>query len=1495
MSSRFAPSSPPASNQQHRYRRLPESSFDQDRPHRTSFTSNGPTASTPLMIHQRSKPKVPSYTQAKSTSVRVTAVCPSIHCPSCVSFLNQLFSHIKFDNSPDVEISDVNVSLIDHSLSLTASFPEVRNPIITHPISQQRKQKGSVRSILNEVTKLLRREGYSVDFIQSKLISSPNQLSRSLQATTKKPTHLDLTLDGDELTPQGPSQPNVGAFSLPSTRQQSFSKSFNAGTSYQTTPQQQPSFFSSLSTSIHHTVNPWSARREREAQQEEKRRWEKHLEVCQSCRGQIEQGLPQHLDSVAILPRVGHAALDRQDRVGEGEEQVDYIRDHPDLLTSTNASQKDLKQAKDEEHGPWTAQLAVGGMTCASCVNGIKSGVAFLENPTPPSSGRLESIDVSLLSNSAKVVVTSKDVIPKVIEAIEDAGFDVELISTKAARKAAISRSSPTARTEETWKVDFAVGGMTCASCVSGVNSAIEVVRKRLKESESTITIAHFEVALLNGSAHATLVGKAATTEGESAFSEVIEEMKEAMEDGGYDVEVNKKERVAVADTAGAEGGPEKAADGSAATGSLPRRTVRVRIDGMFCSSCVSKVKYYFETLEEDHGDAGFEISDDSLESFSLEKPLVSFTYVSDPSDKDGVSLRQVLRQLEALDPAFTAVYSPPPSLSSRSAMLAKKELRSLLVRLIISFIFAIPTLVLAVISPSLSESHPLRRSLERPVWGGATKDEVLLWALATPVQFGVGSIFHERSWKSIRSVWRKGRTWQERLFRWGDMNVLVSLGTSVAYLASLAFMIVDVVRGPPAKMDDGMEHGGGSMGMTFFDVSVFLIFFILMGRVLESWTKRKTGDAVAELGSMKPSTGQLILDPTQPSQSQTDTVSVDLLEVGDLVLVPSGSSPPLDGTLVATANYSEAQMDESSLSGESKPVKKKDGDNLFSGTANASPYPIVVRVNRLSGQSLIDDILDVVREASGRKAGIEKVADRVTGIFVPVIVFFSVLVLFLWVALLYSGALSERWIKENTPNSEQNGARLLFALQFAVSALVIACPCGIGLAAPTAQLCGIGLASKNGILVNGGGEAFSIASKATKAKREVVFVFDKTGTITLGEAGKVVDHEVVRTQGEHGEDRDELLLKEEIELWKCLDLAEQSSVHPIGSSLREFCKSKIKPHSNPPTSSSPRDGPQLQEVKEEAGKGLVATFKVGETFFELLVGNRRLMEEARVEIDQATSQKVKEWQLEARSVVHISTRVVRPSSPSTSSSHPEDDQDDPRSGWKKEDGKMKAILAISDTIRPESSWLVSHLEKRFSAQVWLISGDNVTTTKAVAKMVGIKENHVVAGVLPTGKRDWVEKLKLGQEVEEDTESQTGARRGKKRRLVVFVGDGINDSPAIASSDLGIALGSGSSISQSSSDFILLSKQRPLISIPVLLSISRATNLKILSNFTWSFVFNASLLPIASGVLMPVGFKLGPSLSGLAMALSSSSVVINALTLRFWRVPPEVQRFITAA
>lgn len=1121
------------------------------------------------------------------------------------------------------------------------------------------------------------------------------------------------------------------------------------------------------------------------------------------------------------------------------------------------------------------ATFSISGMTCASCAQSITRAVQS-DTSIP-----VDSIDVNVMAASA-TVITHPSAVSKVAETIDDAGFEANLVKTGPVHKP--RREDNVETSTSNWIAKFSVQGMTCASCVQSITSALKSFSEE-SNPKNAVKILETSVNLMGKSADVNLFTNPEAAVGKAEVEQRAKEVVNEIEDIGFDAELlNVQQNQSSQEGAG--NGGKSGSEG---------RSVRIQVEGMFCEHCVAKVREYFANIRAEYP-SDIDVNDEDLEEFTLSKPFLSFSYQS--SADSHIRLRKMLEDINQLDPAFAAQYSPPASVTSRSAVLARKELRDLLLRLTIAALFAIPSLVISMIAPVLPPDHPLRRYLSGYVLGSATRGEVAMWIISTPVQFGVGSIFFKKAWRSLSSVWKKGRSWTDRFMRFGNMDVLVALGTLVAYTSSLAFLVLDTTRRPQDQHklrlisiksgeDSGKAGMQNEMGMTYFEVSVFLVFFILLGRALESISKKKTGDAVADLGKMKPSSAYLVLDASNLAQSKTEVVDVDMLEIGDYVLVPYGSSPPLDGTFAGTSTGkqdAQALLDESSLSGEARPVTKKVGDELFAGTINVSPNAIFARIGVLPGSCMIDEILDVVQESAGKKASIAQLADKITGVFVPVIVYVSLLVFILWTILLYGGGLSDEWQARHVPHYGEAGAKFLWALQFGISCLLVACPCGIGLAAPTSQLAGIGLASKHGILVNGGGEAFRAASAAARGNAELLVVFDKTGTITKGEAVKVTSHRFAPAYESSG-----LGSLDQPTLLRCIDLVEQSSTHPYATAVRSFIAATLGQEN--PTDKGPSRLPRLVDVSEVAGKGVRATFnsdKEKGASFRLLIGNKRLMDEmegAYVGMDKSIKEAEQQWWDAANSVIYIGIQAC-----STASN---------------ESGAIGLALAIADVIRPEAGWVVEHLQQRFSAEVWMVSGDNEATARGVASQVGIPASHVVAGVLPVQKKEWVEKLQLHasqRELEHPAQTTTASHRrswwwwrrapATRKRIVCFVGDGINDSPALSSASLGIALGSGSSIAHSSSDFILLRRHTPLLSLPLLLSLSDATYLKIWTNFAWAFVFNLCLIPIAAGALVGVGLGLGPALSGLAMAFSSTSVVLNSLTLRWWTPEREVRQQI---
>lgn len=483
------------------------------------------------------------------------------------------------------------------------------------------------------------------------------------------------------------------------------------------------------------------------------------------------------------------------------------------------------------------------------------------------------------------------------------------------------------------------------------------------------------------------------------------------------------------------------------------KRKVRVRIDGMFCkyvaalslshSHSCARLSNCLESIQKALTSHGIAFS-----HFSLRSPSTTLSYMPDPSK--GLSLRTIAKQVEDLGPFRLVPLTLNGGFSATAS--SSRELRDLKIRLLVSFAFVVPTFVIAIIGGSLVPmSQGFRRYWMQPIWGNSSRATVALFALSTPVQFVCGSLFYTRSYHSIRNVWRKGRSWSDRLFRWGSMDTLVALGTTIAWANSLGYMVLDATEEPN---ENGM---GGEM--SYFDISVFLIFFILLGRVLEAITRRKTSEAIDKLAELKPQEGLLLpasaanesngeLTHSSSDDTGSQKLNVSFLERGDRILIPAGDAVPVDAIVLDSSGSSA--FNESSLTGEARPIMKGPGDLILGGTTNVGGRPVVAQVSSNPEDSMIDSIVRVVREAMSKKASIERVADKVTAYFVPAIVAIALVTFLIWLAEGYAGVLPDRWVETD---ELRRGGWALFAMKFAVATLVVACPCGIGLAAPTAQM----------------------------------------------------------------------------------------------------------------------------------------------------------------------------------------------------------------------------------------------------------------------------------------------------------------------------------------------------------------------------------------------------------------------------------------------------------
>ncbi|KAI0080885.1 heavy metal translocatin [Panus rudis PR-1116 ss-1] len=1061
-------------------------------------------------------------------------------------------------------------------------------------------------------------------------------------------------------------------------------------------------------------------------------------------------------------------------------------------------------------------------MTCASCVNTVTSALSDVHG--------VSDVTVNLLGNAASANIQDPELVNKLVEAVEDVGYEGEVISVEPLRRQVpASRNVASGKTREgPFRAILSVGGMTCASC------------------SNTITRLCSEIAGVSDVA-VDLIGKSASAIIEK--KDLTDKLVETIEHAGYDAEVIEVSSL----------GNERS---DTETEHIGPRTVTLKVDGMTCPHCPPNVMHALEPI---------------LDRITIDKPITNHTdpilrvtYTPDPPH---FTIRTIIDAIASSDSVssqkFSASICHPPSLEARARHMQAKEQRSLLLRLAFSVVVAIPTFIIAVVYMSLvPSSNHVRMWFMRPMWAGnASRIQWALLFLATPVMFYSAGIFHRRSLKELWALWTRGNTpiWK-RFVRFGSMNLLVSSGVSVAYFSSIALLALAAVE--PASDSEGDST-------TYFDSVVFLTMFLLAGRFLEAYSKSRTADAITALGKLRPSSALLLIPysagRTRPSDSpnagtvnlststsspdevdqeksseeagnakqseiRIEAVSVDLLEVGDVVRVQHGASPPADGTVISG---DAGAFDESSLTGESRLVPKAIGDKVYVGTINKGS-PVDVRVDAIGGETMLDHVVKVVREGQSRRAPIERVADVLTGYFVPVVTLLAIITWIVWLALGETGALPPDYLDIDV------GGWPVWSLEFAIAVFVVACPCGIGLAAPTALLVGSGLAAKFGILVRGGGEAFQEAAQLD------LVVFDKTGTLTEGGEPRVTDAEFI-TGSDDVNPPTSAALTRGVLLGIAIEL-ESASSHPLASAIRQYCEEN---------GVVPQIGTSFEETP---GRGVKA-------YFELLrcvavIGNEAWIEEHGADINGRISSTLNAWKTEGKSVILLAVREHA------------DNSEDLRQGY-----TVRALFAVSDPLRPEASSVVSRLNAQ-GINTWMISGDNEITARAVAKMVGIAETNVIAGVLPHEKAEkirWLQMVGMKRAIT-GWRRLLGFRRLNGRCIVAMVGDGINDAPALTAADVGIAIGSGSDVALSSASFILVSSD--LRSLLTLADLSRRVFNRVKFNFLWATVYNIIALPIAAGVVYPAGHaRLSPVWASLAMALSSVSVVTSSLLLRLYKEP----------
>jgi Cu+-exporting ATPase len=691
----------------------------------------------------------------------------------------------------------------------------------------------------------------------------------------------------------------------------------------------------------------------------------------------------------------------------------------------------------------------------------------------------------------------------------------------------------------------------------------------------------------------------------------------------------------------------------------------------------------------------------------------------------DAPSLSTLRAAVAAAGYAIPEDIAVTPESREREQVERAREAEGLRLRLVFGAILSLPVLV-----GSMADLFPWA-----PTW---LRDHRLLWALTTPVQFWVGWQFHAAFVRELRH-------------RSPSMNTLVSIGTNAAYFFSVA-----VTLWPHAFMAAG--------AMPYFEASALLMTFLVLGRWLEARARGGTSEAIRRLVALQPRTARVL------RASVEQDVTIGEVVPDDLVRVRPGERIAVDGEVVEGAST----VDESMLTGESLPIEKGPGARVIGGSINRTGA-FTFRAVRVGQDTVLAQIVRLVEEAQGSRAPIQRLADRVAAVFVPIVLGISAVTFVIWLL----------WGPDPA---------FFHALTNAVGVLVIACPCAMGLATPTAVMVATGRGAELGVPIRS-------AESLEALHRAAVIVLDKTGTLTVGRP-RVTDLVPVA-----GTDADALLA--------LAGAVEQDSEHPLGDAI--VAEAKARGVALPPAG-------QFQAAPGQGVEGLVDGERV-------LLGGRRLLESRGMEV-AALEGPARRFEQDGKSVVFVAAA-----------------------------GHPVGVIAVADSPRPEAAAVVAKL-RVLGLEIVMLTGDARPTAEAIARLVGVE--RVMAEVLPDQKAAEIRRLQ------------------SSRRVVAMVGDGINDAPALAQADVGLALSSGTDVAIEAADVTLM--RDDLLGVVAAVELSRRTMRVVRQNLGWAFGYNLVLVPVAAGMLYPIwGLQLSPILAGLAMALSSVSVVANSLRLGRFR------------
>ncbi|CAG5991481.1 unnamed protein product [Menidia menidia] len=818
-------------------------------------------------------------------------------------------------------------------------------------------------------------------------------------------------------------------------------------------------------------------------------------------------------------------------------------------------------------------------------------------------------------------------------------------------------------------------------------------------------------------------------------------------------------------------------------------------VRGMTCASCVHKIE---SNLVREKGIIYASVA------LATNKAHVKY-------DSEIIGPRDIIKLIENLGFEASLVKRD----RSASHLDHSKEIKQWRKSFFVSLIFCVPVMgmmmYMIIMDHQMNVSHHHNATLEdrnhyhstmfleRQLLPGLSIMNLLSFIFCVPVQFIGGRYFYVQAYKAVKH-------------KSANMDVLIVLATTIAFSYSCVVLLVAMVE--KAKVNP----------ITFFDTPPMLFVFISLGRWLEQIAKSKTSEALSKLMSLQATEATVVTLSSDNSILSEEQLDVELVQRGDVVKVVPGGKFPVDGRVIE----GHSMADESLITGEAMPVTKKPGSSVIAGSINQNGS-LLVSATHVGMDTTLSQIVKLVEEAQTSKAPIQQYADKISGYFVPFIVGISVLTLIAWIVI---GFLDFSLVEMYFPGYDKSISRaeavIRFAFQASITVLCIACPCSLGLATPTAVMVGTGVGAQNGILIKGG-EPLEMAHKVQSV------VFDKTGTITYG-APKVVQVKIVVEGNKMPRSR----------LLAIVGTAENNSEHPLGAAITKYCKQELGTEclgtcidfqavpgcgircqvSNTETLLKQVDSDS--EDNNQRNSILIQINSVQTVTYVVLIGNREWMRRNCLQIHPDVDEAMTEHERRGCTAVLVAV-----------------------------DNLLCAMIAIADTVKPEAE-LAVHTLTSMGLEVFLMTGDNSRTARAIAAQVGIRK--VFAEVLPSHKVAKVEQLQ-----------QAG-------KIVAMVGDGVNDSPALAMADVGIAIGTGTDVAIEAADVVLI--RNDLLDVVGSIDLSKKTVRRIRVNFVFALIYNLVGIPIAAGVFLPIGLVLQPWMGSAAMALSYTKPSAEKLEAR---------------